>query len=605
MLKKALSLMLGMLLLLFVTMVSAADFSDMTSSYSWAEEAVNTLAENGIINGYPDGTFKPGNNITKEEAISLFARALGSSETLNDSVVSLANVLYEDALDSYDTYAKEAAAYLLYKKVLSEDELSDYISSSNKSQPLKRYEAAILIAKCLGGEVWLKSNPDITLSYADASSVPAAAKGYVYFASEAKIIQGMEDNKFVPMGNVTRAQIATMIHRIFERMSYSYAKGVISQINTTSNTIVLRANDDSTESYLINKNVAVMLDGVQSQLASLSVGQEAIVTFSNDALYSIDVVEHAVDDEIEAVYKGKSTGSTGTTIKINPMDSEETISYPLADDVIITYDNASASISSLSVGDHLQVTIKGGKIVVIEAEAKTKQVTGASVVSISFDPDVLITVRTEDGDVVDYSIRSGAIIRKNGSLTDFSELAIGDKVDLTLEYDQISAVVAIGTSKKITGQIEEITISKKTSSLVINTGSSSTSYTVSQGVEVTLDGAAATLYDLRLGYTVEIETSSSTVKAIKVKSVAAPMQITGQITLVNTAYDMIRVSYADYNGNMQDATVFIKSSAKILDSNDGKIKTISQLKIGQNVTVAGSENVGVFEANSIMILSNK
>ena len=259
MLKKALSLMLGMLLLLFVTMVSAADFSDMTSSYSWAEEAVNTLAENGIINGYPDGTFKPGNNITKEEAISLFARALGSSETLNDSVVSLANVLYEDALDSYDTYAKEAAAYLLYKKVLSEDELSDYISSSNKSQPLKRYEAAILIAKCLGGEVWLKSNPDITLSYADASSVPAAAKGYVYFASEAKIIQGMEDNKFVPMGNVTRAQIATMIHRIFERMSYSYAKGVISQINTTSNTIVLRANDDSTESYLINKNVAVLL----------------------------------------------------------------------------------------------------------------------------------------------------------------------------------------------------------------------------------------------------------------------------------------------------------------------------------------------------------
>ncbi len=605
MLKKALSLVLAMLLLLSVTMVSAASFRDMTSSYSWAEEAVNTLAENGIINGYPDGTFKPANNITKEEAVSLFARALGLSESLNKSVVSLANVLYEDALSDFDTYAKEAAAYLLYKKVLSEDELKDYISSSNKNQPLKRYEAAILIAKCLGGEVWLKTNPDITLSYADASSIPASAKGYVYFASEAKIIQGMEDNKFVPNGNVTRAQVATMIHRIFERMSYSYEKGVISQINTTSNTIVLRADDGSTESYLVNKNVAVMLDGAQSQLASLSVGQDAIVTFSNDALYSIDVVKLAVDDEIEAVYKGKSTDSTGTSVKINPMNSEETVTYRLADDVIITYDNASASVNNLSVGDYLHVTIKDGKIAVIKAEPKTKEITNASVVGISFDPDVVITVRTEDGDVIDYSIRSGATIRKNGSLTSFSELAVGDKVDLTLEYDQISFVTAIGVSKKITGQIEEITISKKTSSLVINTGSASTSYSVSQGVEITLDGAAATLYDLRLGYTVEIETSSSTIKAIKVKSVAAPMQITGQITLVNTAYDMIRVSYADYNGNMQDATVFIKSTAKILDSNDGKIKTLSQLKIGQNVTVAGSENVGIFEATSIMILSNK
>ena len=178
-----------------------------------------------------------------------------------------------------------------------------------------------------------------------------------------------------------------------------------------------------------------------------------------------------------------------------------------------------------------------------------------------------------------------------------------DKVDVTLEYGKISAVVAIGVEKKISGQIEEITISKSNSSITINSGNNSTQYSVSRDVAITLDGAAATLYDLRIGYEVELETSSTTVKSVKVKSVAAPLQITGQITLVNTTYNMIVVSYTDTNGNLAEKNVFLKS-AKILDSNDGKIKTIKNLSIGQNITAAGAENIGVFEATSVMILSN-
>lgn len=604
MLKKALSLMLGVLFLLSASMVSAAGFSDMTSSYAWAKEAVETLADSGVINGYPDGTFKPGNNITKEEAISLFARTLGASEALNSPVVSLANVLFEDTLTNYNTYAKEAAAYLMYKKVLSEEELATYLSSANKGEPLKRYEAATLIAKCLGGDVWLKSNPDVSLSYADAADVPASAKGYVYFASEAQIIQGMENNKFMPMGNVTRAQIATMIYRIFNRMSYTYSQGVISKIDATTNTITLRDANGNAESYIINKNVAVMLDGEQSQLTLLSVGQEVIITFSNGALYSLDVVEMAVEDTFEAVYKGKSTDTTGTTIKFTTMASGETLSYKLADDVVISYNGTAGSLNNLSVGDYIRLSIKSGKIAIIEAENKTTQIEGARVEAITYEPDVAITVRTTDNELLSYGVKSGATIRKNSAITTFSDLVVGDKVTLTLEYGQISAVTAIGVEKKITGQIEEITISKTNSSLSINNGTTTTAYSVSRDVSITLDGAAATLYDLRIGYTVELETSSSTITAVKVKSVASPLQITGQITLVNTAYDMIRVSYADTNGNMTEATVFVKSTAKILDSNDGKIKTIKNLEIGQNVTVAGSENVGVFEATSIMILSN-
>lgn len=603
MLKRVLALTLGFLCLLSTTAL-AVSFSDVNANYSWAQEAIGTLAENGVISGYPDGTFQPGKSITKEEAISLFARMMGSREDVNDSVVSLSNLLHEDALAKYDTYAKEEAAYLMYKGVLSEADLSTYLSSSNKGETLKRYEAATLIAKCLGGDVWLKTNPEISLSYADAGSIPSSAKGYIYFASEAGIMQGMEDNKFEPMGDVTRAQVAVMIHRMFVRMDYSYSVGVIANIDTTAKTITVRDAAGDSEIYSISNSVAVMLDGEQAQLADLSVGEEIIVTFSNGSLYSMDVVALAVDEVFEAVYKGKSTDTSGTEIKFLPIDSSKTLTYRLAEDVVISYNGAKGSLSQLVSGDYLKVSVVSGKVAVIEAETKNTQVDNARVEAITFEPDVVITLRTEDDDLESYTLKSGATIRRNGAVSTFDQLLVGDSVDVTLEYGQISAVVAIGIAKEVSGQIEEITISKNNSKLVIDNGTTKKEYSLSRDVAITLDGAAATVYDLRIGFQVDLEATSSTITKIEVKSVAAPMQITGQINLINTTYGMILISHADTNGNMVETQVFTKSSVKILDSNDGKIKYMKDLKVGQNVTVAGSENVGVFEATSIMILAN-
>lgn len=38
----------------------------------WAEAAINQAYANGRINGYPDGTFRPNNHITRAEAVTIF-----------------------------------------------------------------------------------------------------------------------------------------------------------------------------------------------------------------------------------------------------------------------------------------------------------------------------------------------------------------------------------------------------------------------------------------------------------------------------------------------------------------------------------------------------
>lgn len=49
-------------------------FTDISDS--WARQYVNTAASVGLIEGYPDGTFKPNSSITRAEAITIINRVL-------------------------------------------------------------------------------------------------------------------------------------------------------------------------------------------------------------------------------------------------------------------------------------------------------------------------------------------------------------------------------------------------------------------------------------------------------------------------------------------------------------------------------------------------
>ena len=55
---------------------SAADkqlFKDVPPTKHFAE-SVNELAERNVIGGYPDGTFKPSNSITRGQAAAIIAK---------------------------------------------------------------------------------------------------------------------------------------------------------------------------------------------------------------------------------------------------------------------------------------------------------------------------------------------------------------------------------------------------------------------------------------------------------------------------------------------------------------------------------------------------
>ncbi len=56
-------------------------FKDLSSKH-WAYSTVRMAASLGYINGYPDKTFKPSNNITYAEAAAIMVRVLGYDDQL-------------------------------------------------------------------------------------------------------------------------------------------------------------------------------------------------------------------------------------------------------------------------------------------------------------------------------------------------------------------------------------------------------------------------------------------------------------------------------------------------------------------------------------------
>ena len=94
--KRQFATMLASTAVLGVTTAFAANpFSDVTPD-SWAYKSVSQLASAGIINGYPDGTFKGQKDITRFEMAQMIAKAMANQDRANAEQQAMINRLADE-----------------------------------------------------------------------------------------------------------------------------------------------------------------------------------------------------------------------------------------------------------------------------------------------------------------------------------------------------------------------------------------------------------------------------------------------------------------------------------------------------------------------------
>lgn len=598
-LKRLISLFITvMLIVATVSTVSAASFPDLEARHSWAEDAIDNMVSRGILKGYTDGTFKPDRAVTHMETLIIASRIMGVDEDANEEYREAAVKEYEPVLAAYDIAYKAEVSYLLYTGVLTADELTKYISNSTKDEPLKRYEAAILLTKLVGGEEEALSSSVIVLDFADSNSIPASAKAYVKYVSDAGLMNGVEDNNFSPSGELTRAMISTVMYRAEEYMDESIVEGIVESKGNESVTLSVKGVSKNID---IPDDVNIKISGKGVDISDLAIGQYVRVHYQGDDIRYIDgvssnlyqtvtgtITSMAEESGIKKIVHKTTTGSQTYTI------SQNGCKY-VVDNKIVTY-------TDIKPGMYATLSIQGGYITEINVETGSKKITGTlKEVTVSSD-DIIAVVTQKDGTEAEYIFNEDASIIRNNSTSDFRSLAEGDSVTITLVDGGIDSLIATSSSSSVSGTITKIVISSN-SEITIKTANTENAYSVTADTRFTVDGKAdCTIYDLRLGASADVRLDSTKIKTITTQSLVVSPTMTGVITYIHpTGYAMGLQVVDAATGTVSEVQTVVKSTVKITDTTSSRITAFKSLEPGMTVVVVGTSNYGVYEVNQIIV----
>jgi len=186
---------LTLLLIIAVCGLSFAQPADIQNH--WAGKQISDWVTKGLIKGYPDGTFKPDNSITRAEFMSLANRSFG--------FVTDAHIEFSDVLPT-DWFAGEVA------KAASVGYIAGYEDGTIRpNKMISRQESAVILARIL--KLDLSTASSQASNFKDAKEIPSWSKGVVCALAAKNIMNGYPDGSFQPGTLISRAEAVVMLDR--------------------------------------------------------------------------------------------------------------------------------------------------------------------------------------------------------------------------------------------------------------------------------------------------------------------------------------------------------------------------------------------------------
>lgn len=208
--KNLLKSILSVAVLCLITAPAFA-FPDVSNDY-WADPQIKLLSEQGVIVGYPDGTFKPDANVTRAEFAAMAIRALGQQHTKVAQPVHFSDI-------TEDYWAYQDIQKALYFDLISCDKKGELFRPEDS---VSRAESLSVAVNALTTEQIspAKAKEVLSRKYADANSIPewfiipagkAEILGMVVVAPSAKKAE-LEASR-----PATRAEVAAILYNMMEQ----------------------------------------------------------------------------------------------------------------------------------------------------------------------------------------------------------------------------------------------------------------------------------------------------------------------------------------------------------------------------------------------------
>lgn len=165
----------------------------------WMRPGIQFALSNGIMSDVSENDFMPEQKINREDFLLCVMKTLGLEETKYTGIFG--DVSSSDKISGYLQTAVD-------KGIISRD-INFYPGRNVSRAEICKILIAGVKAAYPNAEI-----PSVELAFADAGQIQAWAYGYVQQAVGSKLLNGMSQTEFAPIGDVTRAQTATIVMRL-------------------------------------------------------------------------------------------------------------------------------------------------------------------------------------------------------------------------------------------------------------------------------------------------------------------------------------------------------------------------------------------------------
>lgn len=291
---------------LFVPSVGATGktFTDFHQE-DFGYDSVSYLVDKGIIDGYPDDSFKPNKSVNRAETAVMFQRAL-------ELETPVGGISFKDVPEN--AYYKEAAAAV--------KEAGIFEGTGNgifgPSDQLTREQMASVLVRAFD----LKPVAAVEVQMTDTDKILSVHLQDVKVLYQNGITKGIGNGKFDPKGSVTRAQFSVFLHRVLEEIDGSDNNEEPTENENGQNPSPVHNNNGSTGNGNTNNEEEAeipQLKVTQSHLVTTSGTVAGEVEDNNDRVkISYDLTKEADGNSILA---GSITVSRGSTLTLKEFPS--------------------------------------------------------------------------------------------------------------------------------------------------------------------------------------------------------------------------------------------------------------------------------------------
>ena len=372
----------------------------------WAQNTINKWVDKGDISGYPDGTFRPNNMITRAEFVVLVNNAMGYTK-------------------SGYAYFSDVPNHYWGKNAIQTGVAAGYISGDGNgifrpNDPVTRQEAAAMISRILD----LKQNESRAYRYTDSYAISNWAKGVVGAVSEAGIMAGYPDGSFGPNRVLTRAEAVLALDKT---VNYKPGDKEEDKEETQKEDMLLTQSKLEDTTITGDLTISDRLDTKTITLEDVTVKGKLIVDGGGEIiLKDCDIKEMVMDQKDTAVKaSGKTTVEKTTFKKIGKLTGGDYTDV-IVDKELSGYITIDAKVRNLTLDaetdlklgsdariKNMEITKNADKATIDFSKGKVEDMTVKDKITIKGSGDIdTMTVYVSD---VNTSIRPDTVKTKDGA----------------------------------------------------------------------------------------------------------------------------------------------------------------------------------------------